>query len=65
MEQKLMQAVIGILVALMAWNFNTVQGLTVAVEGMMYKHASETDIQALKLEVERMKWILQEDSAKK
>lgn len=60
-----MQAAIGILVALLAWNFNTLNGLQLSVESMMYKHASETDIQELKLEVERMKWILQDDAAEK
>lgn len=65
MEQKLMQAVIGILVALMAWNFNTVNTLQLQVEAMMYKHASESDIQELRLEVKRLQWILHDDAVQK
>jgi len=65
MEQKLMQAVIGILVALMAWNFNTVNGLQLAVERMMYQHANQTDIQELKETVQRLQWLLQDDALTK
>lgn len=65
MEQKLMQAVIGILVALMAWNFNTVNDLQLEVEAMMYKHGSASDIQDLKIEVKRLQWLLQDDSMTK
>ena len=65
MEQKLMQAVIGILVALMAWNFNTVNGLQLAVERMMYQHANQDDIQELKSTVQRLQWMLQDDAMEK
>lgn len=65
MEQKLMQAVIGILVALMAWNFNTVNGLQLAVERMMYQHASDADIRELRDTVQRLQWILQDDAMEK
>lgn len=65
MEQKLMQAVIGILVALMAWNFNTVNGLQLSVERMMYQHASDSDIQELRATVQRLQWMLQDDAMEK
>jgi hypothetical protein len=65
MEQKLMQAVIGILVALMAWNFNTVNSLQLAVERMMYQHANQDDIQELKETVQRLQWMLQDDALTK
>ena len=65
MEQKLMQAVIGILVALMAWNFNTVNGLQLSVERMMYQHASDADIRELRDTVQRLQWILQDDAMEK
>jgi hypothetical protein len=65
MEQKLMQAVIGILVALMAWNFNTVNKLQLAVERMMYQHANQDDIQELKQTVQRLQWMLQDDALTK
>ena len=65
MEQKLMQAVIGILVALMAWNFNTVNGLQLAVERMMYQYANQDDIQELKSTVQRLQWMLQDDALQK
>ena len=65
MEQKLMQAVIGILVALMAWNFNTVNGLQLSVERMMYQHANQDDINELKATVRRLQWILQDEAMEK
>jgi len=65
MEQKLMQAVIGILVALMAWNFNTVNGLQLNVEAMMYKHANQEDIRELREAVQRIQWILHDDAVQK
>lgn len=65
MEQKLLQAVVGILVALMAWNFKTVNGLQLSVERMMYQHANTDDIQELKDDVRRLEWILQDDALEK
>jgi hypothetical protein len=65
MEQKLMQAVIGILVALMAWNFTTVMSLQLAVERMMYSHANTEDIQELRSTVQRLQWMLQDDAMTK
>lgn len=60
-----MQAVIGILVALMAWNFNTVNGLQLTVERMMYQYANQTDINELKATVRRLQWILQDEAMEK
>lgn len=64
-EQKLMQAVIGILMALMAWNFKTVHSLTLAVERMQYQHANQNDINELKQTVQRLQWMLQDDALEK
>lgn len=65
MEQKLTQAVMAILIALMAWNFKTVNELQLSVEAMMYTHGKNDELQELKLEVERMKWILHDDAVTK
>lgn len=65
MEQRLTQAAVAIIMALMAWNFKTLNDTQLVVEGMMYKHAKETDITQLKLDVEKIKWLLQADAMEK
>lgn len=65
MEQRLTQAAVAIIMALMAWNFKTLNDTQLVVEGMMYKHAKETDITQLKLDVEKLKWLLQADAMEK
>ena len=54
-----------IVMALMAWNFNTLNGLQLDVEAMMYRHAETKDYQELKSKVERIEWILQMDALEK
>ena len=51
-----------ILVGLAAWNMKTVNDLQLDVEAMMYKHASEKDIQELKRQVARIEWMLAKDA---
>lgn len=54
-----------VVMALMAWNFNTLNGLQLEVEAMMYKQAKAKDYQELKSKVERMEWMLQMDAMEK
>lgn len=57
-----MQAVIGILVALMAWNFKTVNDMQLRMETVVYKYANQGDINDLKLAVKQLEWRLGEDA---
>lgn len=65
MEQKLIQIVLGMLAALMAWNFKTVQQLEVEMRAMMVGHVQMQEFQALKSEVSRNGWILQDLASEK
>ena len=65
MDKQIMGGLMAILIGLAAWNMKTVNELQLDVEAMMYKHASEEDIQELKSEVSRLKWILQDYAAEK
>ena len=65
MEQKVMQAVLGILVALMAWNFKTLNEMQLSMETVMYKYANLEDINELKLKVRELEWKLGNDALQK
>jgi hypothetical protein len=65
MEQKIMQAVLGILVALMAWNFKTLNEMQLSMETVMYKYANLEDINELKLKVRELEWKLGSDALQK
>lgn len=65
MEQKVIQAVLGILVALMAWNFKTVNDMQLQMETVMYKYANQADIAEMRLSIKELEWRLQSDAAAK
>jgi len=65
MEQKIIQTVLGILVALMAWNFKTVNEMQLQMETVMYKYANQADIAEMRLSIKELEWRLQADAAKK
>ena len=65
MEQKIIQAVLGILVALMAWNFKTLNDMQLKMETVMYKYANQADIAEMRLSIKELEWRLQADSAEK
>ena len=65
MEQKVIQAVLGILVALMAWNFKTLNDMQLKMETVMYKYANQADIAEMRLSIKELEWRLQADSAEK
>lgn len=65
MEQKLMQAVIGILVALMMWNFKTLNDMQMQMVAVTNMNASMKDINELTLKVKELEWRLINDSLEK
>ena len=65
MEQKLMQAVLGILVALMAWNFNTLNGLQLQMVQVTNLNANMNDIHELQMKVKELEWRLINDALEK
>lgn len=65
MEQKVLQAILGILVALMAWNFKTVNDIQLQMETVMYKYANLDDINDMKLSIKQLEWRLINDSLEK
>ena len=65
MEQKLIQTVLGILVALMAWNFKTLNDMQLQMETVMYKYANQADIAEMRLSIKELEWRLQNDAAQK
>lgn len=65
MEQKLIQAVLGILVGLMVWNFKTLNDMQLSMETIMYKYANLEDINELRLKIRELEWKLMRDSMEK
>lgn len=63
MEKQIIGAVLAVLLGLAAWNMKTVNELQLEVKGMMIGHVSKDDIEELKSEVLRLKWILQDYAA--
>ena len=65
MTDKILGAGLAIMMALMAWNFNTLNNLQLEVEAMMYKHGTTEEMNELKLTVRRLQWMLQDDAMEK
>ena len=65
MEQKLLQAVVGILVALMAWNFKTVNDLQLQMTQVKTGHVTSETVHQLQRQVDRLEILLQSDAAEK
>ena len=64
-SKQIIGGLMAILVGLAAWNMKTVNDLQLEVKGMMIGHASQQDINELKLEVQRLQWLLQDDAMEK
>lgn len=60
-----MQAVVGILIALMAWNFKTLNDMQLSMETVMYKYANQADINDIKLSIKELEWRLGVDALTK
>lgn len=65
MEQKIIQAVLGILVAMMMWNFKTLNDLQLQMVSVNNLTASMSDINELTLKVKELEWRLINDSLEK
>ena len=65
MEQKIIQAILGILVAMMMWNFKTLNDLQLQMVSVKNLHASMADINELTLKVKELEWRLISDSLEK
>ena len=61
MEKQIIGGLMAVLIGLAAWNMKTVNDLQLEVKGMMIGHVQKDDIQELKLAVQRLQWLLQED----
>ena len=62
MERQIITGLMAVLIALAGWNMHQVFQLSLDVEKMMHLHADQSDIQELKLAVQRLQILLQEDS---
>ena len=62
MEQKILQGVIGLLFALIAWNFKTLNDKQLQMETVMYKYANQADIAEMRLSIKELEWRLQMDA---
>ena len=60
-----MQAVLAVLVALMAWNFKTLNDMQLSMETVMYKYANQADINDIKLSIKELEWRLGVDAMQK
>lgn len=65
MEQKIIQAVLGILVAMMMWNFKTLNDLQLQMVSVQNLHASMADINELTIKVKELEWRLINDALEK
>jgi len=65
MEKQIIGGLMAILIGLAAWNMKTVNDLQLEVKGMMIGHASQQDINELKLAVKRLQWLLEDDAMEK
>ena len=65
MEQKIIQAVLGILVAMTMWNFKTLNELQLQMVSVQNLHASMADINELTIKVKELEWRLINDALEK
>jgi hypothetical protein len=64
-EQKITQAVLGIIVAMMMWNFKTLNDLQLQMVSVKNLHASMADINDLNIKIKELEWKLMRDSMEK
>ena len=65
MEQKIIQGVLGLIFALIAWNFKTLNDIQLQMETVMYKYANQADINEMKLSIKELEWRLKADASVK
>ena len=64
-SKQIIGGLMAILIGLAAYTMKTVNELQLEVKGMMIGHATTQDIQELKLTVQRLQWLLQDDGMEK
>jgi hypothetical protein len=64
-EQKVMQGILALLLALITWNFKTLNDMQLQMETVMYKYANQADINEMKLSIKELEWRLGADAATK
>ena len=52
----------GLLFALVAWNFKTLNDIQLQMETVMYKYANQADIAEMRLSIKELEWRLQADA---
>ena len=62
MEQKIIQGVLALLLALITWNFKTLNDMQLRMETVMYKYANQADINDMKLAIKELEWRLEADA---
>ena len=65
MEQKILQGIMGLLFALVAWNFKTLNDIQLQMETVMYKYANQADIAEMRLSIKELEWRLEADAGAK
>ena len=65
MEQRIIQGVLGLIFALIAWNFKTLNDMQLQMETVMYKYANQADINEMKLSIKEIEWRLKADASAK
>lgn len=55
----------GLLFALVAWNFKTLNDIQLQMETVMYKYANQADIAEMRLSIKELEWRLAADAAVK
>lgn len=65
MEKQVISGLMAVLIGLAAWNMKTVNDLQLEVRSMMVGHVTQEEIQDLKLSVQRLQWLLEDDAMEK
>ena len=53
------------MLALITWNFKTLNDMQLKMETVMYKYANQADINEMKLSIKELEWRLKADAAQK
>lgn len=62
MEQKIIQAALALSLALIGWNFKTLNDMQLKMETVMYKYANQEDINDMKISIKELQWRLMDDA---
>lgn len=65
MEKQVIGGLMAILIGLAAWNMKTVNDLQLEVKGMTVGRVTQAEVQELKLAIQRLQWLLEDDAMEK